>query len=669
MSWFTAAELAKMALPGIPSTDRAVRTRAERECWQGRRRQGRGGGTEYHIDSLPEAARAAVLLRQARASDPNPRPSASPAGAEGAPYTRAAAPAAGDPANTDPQAEEQAWVEGLWRRYRELPDNLKARARARLDAVQEVQRLIEARVKKTVAYREVALQRDVSQTSLRGWWKTVEGQRVDVWLPLLADRYVAGGKPAECHPRAWEHYKADYLRQSRPSHAACYRRLERKAAAEGWTIPEPRTLQRWIEELPEGIRILARQGNEALKRRFPSQRRDRAVFHALEAVNADGHTFDVFVRWPDGTIRRPVMLAWQDLYSGKILAWRIGESENADLVRLSLGDLVETYGLPDDAYLDNGRAFASKWLTGGMATRYRFKVKAEEPTGVLTTLGVRVHWVTPYHGQAKPIERAFRDLCEDIAKHPACEGAYTGNKPEAKPENYGSKAVPLADFLELVRTEIAHHNARPARRTQVCDGRKSFDQAFADSFAEAPIRRATAAQRDLWLLAAEGVTVRRTDGTIHLMENRYWSAAIAHHAGHKVTVRFDPQALHEGLHVYAQDGRYLGYAECFEAVGFNDAAKAREQTKARQAWTKAHREMLDAQRRMSAAEVAKGLPDAPEPETPHPSVVRPTFGRGGAAPAVQVEATAQAEEQEDIAVRQLRGLQLIHGDRSETAGD
>ena len=180
-----------------------------------------------------------------------------------------------------------------------------------------------------------------------------------------------------------------------------------------------------------------------------------------------------------------------------------------------------------------------------------------------------------------------------------------------------------------------------------------------------------ASQRDLWLLAAEGVSIRQ-DGTIHLDGNRYWSEVTGRNAGRKVTVRFDPQALHEGVHVYAQTGAYLGAAACFEAVGFQNRAAAREQQKARQAWTKAHKEMLAAEQRISAAELAKGLRELEAPEEPapaQPKVVRGVFGgRGGsAAPAIAEE--VEETQQEDVAARMLRGLELIYGGREDADGE
>ena len=83
-----------------------------------------------------------------------------------------------------------------------------------------------------------------------------------------------------------------------------------------------------------------------------------------------------------------MLVAIQDVYSGKFLAWRLDESENRVPVRLAIGDMVERYGIPEHMVLDNGRSFASKWITGGTANRFRFKVRDDEPDGLLTQLGV-----------------------------------------------------------------------------------------------------------------------------------------------------------------------------------------------------------------------------------------------------------------------------------------
>lgn len=127
----------------------------------------------------------------------------------------------------------------------------------------------------------------------------------------------------ECTPEAWDALRALFLEPEERNFSWCYREVSKIAAVQGWTLPPERTLHRRMMEIPEAQRVLLRKGTDALKRMFPAQQRDRGVFHALEAVNADGHTWDVFVKWPDGTTARPNMVCFQDLYSAKILSWRV----------------------------------------------------------------------------------------------------------------------------------------------------------------------------------------------------------------------------------------------------------------------------------------------------------------------------------------------------------
>lgn len=633
--WFSAAELAALALPDLPATRAGVLAIAERQSWadprregqQWRRRSGRGGGAEFHTSVLPCTAQMKLALQFNRA----------------------------ETAEAEKAASKQ--VE-LWARFERLPEKTRAIARTRLAALEAVRSLTQNGVARTVAMPMVARNSAVSLGSLYNWEKLTHGLHRSDWLPALAPLWSGGDASAETSPEAWEFLKADYLRLERPTFTACYRRLQDVAKQTGWHVPSERTLVRRMEALPKPLVVLARQGQEALKRMYPAQQRDRSHFHALQAVNADGHKWDVFVRWPDGEIVRPMMVAFQDLYSGKLLAWRIDKSSNKEAVRLALGDMIEQFGIPDGCWLDNGRDFASKWITGGTPNRYRFKVRDDEPDGILTQLGVAVHWTTPYAGQSKPIERAFRDLAGEVAKHPKFAGAYVGNNPMAKPENYGSAAVPLDVFIQVVGEGIAEHNARPGRRSAVCQGR-SFDAVFAESYAASLIRRASAEQRRLWLLMAEAIMVSRIDGSINLMGNRFHALWLHEHRGTRVHVRFDPQALTDDLHVYSAAGAYLGAARCIEAVGFNDVDAAREHARARASWIKGVKMQAAAEKTMSIADVAAMLPAAASPQPlPETKVVRPVFGNTALKPREEPAEDGHSETERKFlaSVRRLRAV-------------
>ncbi|MGH8346885.1 MAG: transposase domain-containing protein [Pseudomonas sp.] len=525
-------------------------------------------------------------------------------------------------------------IASAWQRYDAVPQHLKDEAQRRLRAVQAVEGLVADRRPLMEARTLVAAQlqrenvRGASVASLGRWAALVSNVDKHHRLALLVPAYTGRTVKAEIPSEAWDLFKGDYLRVEAPTASSCYDRLKRIATVKEWpALPCLKTFQRRIEaELPRAVLILARQGQEKFDQTFPAQERDRSIFHALEAVNSDGHKFDVFVKWPDGTVARPIMVGVQDLYSGKLLGYRIAETESADLARFAFRDVMERYGIPAKVWLDNGRGFASKMLTGGTANRFRFKVRDDDPTGVLTAMGCEIHWATPYHGQAKPIERAWRDLCDRIAKHPAFAGAYTGNKPDAKPENYGSKAIPLEEFVRVVNEEIAAHNAREGRRTRTAAGR-SFDAAFQESYARSPIRKATPEQLRELLLSTDVVTGDRRDGSVRLSGNRYWSEAIAAYAGQKLMLRFDPEQLHQAVQAYTLANVYIGQAECIAAVGFADTGAAREHARAKKQYRTANRQQLAAERRMDASKVAAQLPSPMPEELPPAGVIAPMFGR------------------------------------------
>lgn len=607
--WYSASELA--GLPGSPGTKAGVIHRATKESWKSQPRVGRGGGLEYHLTSLPSETRVGLMQRDIAAEkageqvdEPAPAPAVTLSYTAAREYDR----------------------DALWDHYGKKKQPAKDKAQQNLKAIQHALAAIAGGMKKRRAWEEAADAFGYDVGTLYRWYGKVLPYHREDWLAALVPGHTGRTGLAECSPEAWDYFKADFLRLEQPAAKACFERLMRVAKERGWQVPCLRTLERKIQrEIPLPALIKARQGNDALKALYPAQVRDRTVFSALEAVCADGHKFDVFVKWPDGEIGRPCMVGWQDIFSGKLLSYRVDKTENADTVRLSFGDLVDTFGIPGkDAYLDNGRGFAGKWMTGGTKTRYRFKIKEDEPFGLLPMLGITVHWTTPYHGQAKPIERAWRDLCEYVARHPAFVGAYTGNNPMAKPENYGSKAIPMAEFLAVVEQEVAAHNARQGRRSAVCAG-ASFDDVFNRSYATTVVRKATSEQRRLWLLAAEGVTVKH-DATITLKtdrDNRYWAGDLYEFVGKKVVVRFDPQSLHDLVHVYMLDGRYLCEAKCIQATGFNDTQAAREHNRARKQFQRAARDSLNAELRMDALEAAKMLPGLAPVEVPDAKVVRP----------------------------------------------
>lgn len=616
--WFTAAELAEMGLPALPGTTRGIAMMAKREDWDHpaaegrtwRRRQGRGGGVEYHLSTLPMAARTALLLRLANAL----------------------------PAEA-PTPKARLGREELWAWYDRQTTKKKEEAKRRLQVLQAVEAAQRNGMTKVAAVQLVCSRMGIAPSGYYRWEALVKDvDRTDRLAALVPRHAGSAGSEAECSPEAWAWLRAAYLRPEQPNFADCYRQLLRVAAEQDppWTVPSERTLFRRMQALPLTTRVFLRKGADALKAMLPAQQRDHSVFHALQAVNTDDHRMDVFVRWEDGTVGRPHLVGVQDIYSGMILGWRIDRSENTHAIRLAIGDVVEEFGIPEIFWFDNTRAAANKAITGGQPNRYRFKVKEEDPPGLIEMLDAEVRFAQPYHGQAKPIERAFRDAAQDWAKDLRFAGAYTGNSPTAKPANYASASIPIVTFVEVIAERIEEHNTRIGRRSPVCAGR-SFREAFDESYRGARerglIRRATERQRHLFLLQAEPATIRGDKPMLHLHGNRYFAPFMLQLAGQKVVARFDPDALHDDIHVYGLDGRYLGTAACEAPVGFADTAQARAAARRRKALFRAHRDLALMEREMTLEQAAALLPKidkaaGPAPET---KVVKGLFTAGNAA--------------------------------------
>lgn len=651
--WFNAKELA--GKPGMAAHAANVTRAAKSKRWNSRQIEGvKGVAFEYHIDSLPEVTRTALILQtgkveiQGRMFDvPKPK--------------------------TD--AELNYSREALWAGWDKATGKQREKAQTRLAYVEAVNRLYESGVLIADCFKAVAKEFKTSNSTVsRYYYRTKGYEKVD-WLPVMLSSYPGRREDndGEFTPEAWEFLKADWLRPEKPSLSACVFRLEETAKERGWAVPTMSSIRRKIErELTQPQIVLARDGEHALAMLYPAQERSVADLHALEWINGDGYQHNVFVRWWNGEILRPKTWIWQDIYSRKVLGYYCDISENSDSIRLALMGVIDKYGLPKHATIDNTRAAANKWLTGGVPNRYRFKVKEDDPKGILPMLGIDIHWTSVLfgkgHGQAKPVERAFSHggLGELVDKHPLVAGAYTGANPMEKPDNYNQEnAVSVEVFLKALEQGINQFNARANRRTEVCRGMLSFDQAFAESYQSSAIRKATKEQLRLLLLTAEAVRVQK-DGTFKLeaggkikgRSNRYWNSMLAEMRlkQNKVVVRFDPQNLHSSVLCYTLDGRFICEAECIAAEAFGDTQAGREHSRSRTQWTKAQKAAARAQQQMSIKEVAAQMPETDTPEPPETKIVEVFQPVGNTVRVAQVEEDIDQEEYQQAFQRGLAQL-------------
>ena len=553
----------------------------------------------------------------------------------------------------------------------------RQRAARRAAVVRDVRERFAAGAAAKVAIDDVAARHGVSSSTLRRWLDRDEAPAARLDAPRPGRPSAIWDAPGAVE--AWTLWSDDYLRPEKPTAEECLRRMQRIAILRGWECPKNAKayLRRLRAIVPHAEIVRAREGVGALFDLYPAQERSVAGMAPLDRINGDGHPYNLLAVLPSGAVGRPVVWHWQDVRTRRLLDCEAGETENADLVRLSLHRLITIHGVPGHVHVDSTRAAANKWLTGRQRGRRRGGAgDPNEVPGILHELqmGFSVSAIDrdaagrgQGRGQSKPIERAFGDFAHYVETHPLAAGAYTGRSVVDRPETHRQRAIPWERFLALLREGMAEYNARQGRRTEAAAGR-SFDDAWNDELPRTVVRRLSEAQAALLLLPIESTVIRR-DGTFRLKAgrasglpaNRYYHACLADREwlGRRLPVRFDPQDLHAGVHVYRPDGRYLCHAACRLPVGFPDTESAREHERQRRRFRKATEQGLAARERMDElVETYEAVLEdgAMEPQAPvaQPAAVRLVTG-GPETPAADERAAAGGRERR---AQLMRGLRL-----------
>jgi len=553
-------------------------------------------------------------------------------------------PAAALPPGPGPTAWDQA------------SDIERARALMRLAAVERSETLFASGLARADADAGAAEEAGVSTSSVAGWRRRVREADASTRAAALLDG-SRSGRPRQAWSSdgaeiLWTHFLTDYLRLERPEATAAWRRTQRIAASKGWTMPPLAAFVRRLKrEVSVPERVRGRDGASAAMDLAPHQTRTVAGLLPLAIINGDGKKHDVQVRLPSGRVGRPHVWYWQDVWSRRILAFAAGEAETAHIIQVSLHEVIVTHGVPGKVVIDNTRAAGAQALTGGRnRKRNRSADPASELPGTLSLLGIACSTTTVDRdaagrgvgrGRAKPVERAFGDLCTKIDTDPRLSGAYTGRSPQDRPETHRMRVASWDTFLAVVGACVAEHNARPGRASEAAAGR-SLDATFAQGMAGVVVPRLGADQARLLLMTAERVVIAR-DGTFRVSadhapgraRNRYHDPVLVERSGETLVARYDPGRLHDPVLVHDGAGRFVVRAACLMPVGFDSLVAAQDYGRARRRTEKAARTALEARRDMDAllCDLGKASPVSPAPVAPvapvaQPAAVRLVTGKG-----------------------------------------
>jgi transposase len=205
------------------------------------------------------------------------------------------------------------------------------------------------------------------------------------------------------------------------------------------------TLRAWFERIPEVVRVMAREGEEAFSNTQEIiSFRDLREIKPLDWVVMDHRRLDIFCLVKGGTgknachhwkLARPWLTAALDMRTRKWLAWVIVEQPSSDSIAAVLKRTFLDHGLPAACYWDNGRDFCCEWLEGRRARNgesYKVRELGTGMRGVLETLGVRVHHAIVKRARSKIIEPNFLNVAHFDRALPW----FCGHKPEARPERF-----------------------------------------------------------------------------------------------------------------------------------------------------------------------------------------------------------------------------------------
>jgi putative transposase len=192
----------------------------------------------------------------------------------------------------------------------------------------------------------------------------------------------------------------------------------------------PATLRRFIDQFRKehyDIWVRKREGDKALNDKvLPYAERDWHRLEVGDGLVADGHRLNFQVIHPaTGKPCRAALVLFWDWRSSYPLGWEIMIEENIQCVASALRNSILALGkIPKWVLLDNGKAFRAKIFTEDIS------FEDTDLPGMFARLDINYHFAQPYNAQAKPIERIFGILNEQLER---LVPSYTGASIEDKP--------------------------------------------------------------------------------------------------------------------------------------------------------------------------------------------------------------------------------------------
>ena len=563
---YSAQELVDLRLQNLPTTKKAVLTRAKKQNWESRKRVGKGGGVEYALRSLPLALQDEIRTKFA-VSIVKAKPKSLPADlrqVELKTLTEKQREVAGARMALVAQVAQLEQAQPRYKAIKFFCEQIKHGGIS-----SDLMRLVET------ANNKKGKNRTLSDRTLNQWVLDYEKadtpeerlkalapmQRVAkkaeeiVWLPdfLAIYRQTNGINVAE----AYHYFSAEWDARFADEPL----RLEMK--------PSIDQVRAALAKLPKHIKEIGRKTGSELRALNTYVKRDWSVLQVNDVWVGDGHAMKLKVAHPEhGRPFIPEVTLIMDTSCRFIVGWSASLAENVLAVADALRYGVERYGIPAIYYSDNGGG-EKNWMLDG------------DITGMLPRLGINHQTGIPGNPQGRGIiERVHQTILYRIARQ---FETYHGTGADRDTIRQVSTAVISLDkakrkgatqltpkqqwavgklpswnqFLDAVQAGVDWYNNEqvhseigmtPAqKRRQLMEKMNPDDLVFVT-----PVEAS-----DLFRPSTLRVAQR---GWLQLFNNYYFSAKLLDVDGQKVQVMFD---IHDPSQVIVrkQDGTFVCYAE------------------------------------------------------------------------------------------------------------
>ena len=413
-----AREWATLKLIDFPETESGVIRLSKRESWQAlgakyaRKRRGRGGGWEYHVSCLPEAAQRDFLQRRkateakteiAERAETEASVIETSSETLSARHRRVMEARAAVLREVDRRSamEGQSRRQAILSLIADMAWDLKCRAAGRHDqCVLDEAFLQMALIANDRGKRRKAL----SRTSIYAWIKDFEAGGVVALAPVRTrtDRPLM-----EVYPWLMP-FMGFYARPSKPTMAHALDQYQKSPdrVGDAPSYEQVRRALKSLEGTPDHLMAFkGREGPLALKARLAYVSRSTEGLEPTTIYTADGKTFDAEVQHPrSGKPFRPEITTVIDVVTRKVVGWSVALDETAEAVADAVRHSVERCGVPAIFYSDRGKGYKNKRIS--MTT-----------LSLCSRLGISATQSLPYNSQARGvIERAHGTIWHRLSK-------------------------------------------------------------------------------------------------------------------------------------------------------------------------------------------------------------------------------------------------------------